>query len=383
MNAKSPKYTNMKTKLMYSLLLSFLLPFALVAQQGGNFKLKGTIKGLNKGIVKMNLLPPSNALVGTAEINNETFILTGKVDQPQKTFIFVEDPSGEVYTAFGMFIEKGELEVYYTPERKYKPQYIKAPFQQDIIKYEEYMRSLPESQQIDKYRVEASEALKKGDNDRVEQIDKDKRILTWKVINKLMSFRKDAALSQSAAFHVCNLGYSLPLEEQPKVFKLFKPELEAKSLYLKEFKENYEKEFKLGKGQIAPNFTLEDLDGKKYSLSDFKGKHVFVQFSASWCGWCKKEIPFIRDAREKLKGKDIVFITINMDKKKTLWENEIKHENITWLCLSNLEGMDSQIAKDYNINSIPASFVVSPDGHIIERNLRGTGVYDFLKTVVK
>ena len=383
MNAKSPKYTNMKTKLMYSLLLSFLLPFALVAQQGGNFKLKGTIKGLNKGIVKMNLLPPSNALVGTAEINNETFILTGKVDQPQKTFIFVEDPSGEVYTAFGMFIEKGELEVYYTPERKYKPQYIKAPFQQDIIKYEEYMRSLPESKQIDKYRVEASAALKEGDNERVEQIDKDKRILTWKVINKLMSFRKDAALSQSAAFHVCNLGYSLPLEEQPKVFKLFKPELEAKSLYLKEFKENYEKEFKLGKGQIAPNFTLEDLDGKKYSLSDFKGKHVFVQFSASWCGWCKKEIPFIRDAREKLKGKDIVFITINMDKKKTLWENEIKHENITWLCLSNLEGMDSQIAKDYNINSIPASFVVSPDGHIIERNLRGTGVYDFLKTVVK
>lgn len=383
MNAKSPKYTNMKTKLMYSLLLSFLLPFALVAQQGGNFKLKGTIKGLNKGIVKMNLLPPSNALVGTAEINNETFILTGKVDQPQKTFIFVEDPSGEVYTAFGMFIEKGELEVYYTPERKYKPQYIKAPFQQDIIKYEEYMRSLPESKQIDKYRVEASAALKEGDNERVEQIDKDKRILTWKVINKLMSFRKDAALSQSAAFHVCNLGYSLPLEEQPKVFKLFKPELEAKSLYLKEFKENYEKEFKLGKGQIAPNFTLEDLDGKKYSLSDFKGKHVFVQFSASWCGWCKKEIPFIRDAREKLKGKDIVFITINMDKKKALWENEIKHENITWLCLSNLEGMDSQIAKEYNINSIPASFVVSPDGHIIERNLRGTGVYDFLKTVVK
>lgn len=383
MNAKSPKYTNMKTKLMYSLLLSFLLPFALVAQQGGNFKLKGTIKGLNKGIVKMNLLPPSNALVGTAEINNETFILTGKVDQPQKTFIFVEDPSGEVYTAFGMFIEKGELEVYYTPERKYKPQYIKAPFQQDIIKYEEYMRSLPESKQIDKYRVEASAALKEGDNERVEQIDKDKRILTWKVINKLMDFSKDAALSQSAAFHVCNLGYSLPLEEQPKVFKLFKPELEAKSLYLKEFKENYEKEFKLGKGQIAPNFTLEDLDGKKYSLSDFKGKHVFVQFSASWCGWCKKEIPFIRDAREKLKGKDIVFITINMDKKKTLWENEIKHENITWLCLSNLEGMDSQIAKDYNINSIPASFVVSPDGHIIERNLRGTGVYDFLKTVVK
>lgn len=383
MNAKSPKYTNMKTKLMYSLLLSFLLPFALVAQQGGNFKLKGTIKGLNKGIVKMNLLPPSNALVGTAEINNETFILTGKVDQPQKTFIFVEDPSGEVYTAFGMFIEKGELEVYYTPERKYKPQYIKAPFQQDIIKYEEYMRSLPESKQIDKYRVEASAALKEGDNERVEQIDKDKRILTWKVINKLMDFSKDAALSQSAAFHVCNLGYSLPLEEQPKVFKLFKPELEAKSLYLKEFKENYEKEFKLGKGQIAPNFTLEDLDGKKYSLSDFKGKHVFVQFSASWCGWCKKEIPFIRDAREKLKGKDIVFITINMDKKKALWENEIKHENITWLCLSNLEGMDSQIAKEYNINSIPASFVVSPDGHIIERNLRGTGVYDFLKTVVK
>ena len=366
-----------------TLLLVLLFPLALMAQTGGDFTLKGTIKGLKKGTLQMTLLPPSNAEVGTCEVTNETFLLKGNIKEPQKVFLFINDDKGDVYTAFGMFIESGDLEVFYTPERKYKPDYPKAPFQQEMMAYEQYMRTLPESSKIDDLRVTISEALKKGNSAVVEQSEKEKKRLTWSLINKLMTNKPDANKSQAVAYLVTRLGYSLPLEDQPKIVNLFVPELKTKAFYLKEFIENYEKEIQLGIGKVAPNFTLEDLAGKKYSLSDFKGKYVFVQFSASWCGWCKKEIPYILSAKEKLEGKDVVFITINMDKKRSLWENDVKKENISWLCLSNLEGMDSQLAKDYNVNSIPASFVVSPEGKITERNLRGDAVYQYLNSVVK
>ena len=61
------------------------------------------------------------------------------------------------------------------------------------------------------------------------------------------------------------------------------------------------------------DFTLSDIDGKVYKLSDFRGKYVLIEFSASWCGWCKLEIPYLKTVYENTKGKNFVMFTVNMD----------------------------------------------------------------------
>ena len=154
--------------------------------------------------------------------------------------------------------------------------------------------------------------------------------------------------------------------------------------YLNKISKYVDQEKKLANGKQAKNFSAKDLNDKEHSLADLKGKYVFLEFSASWCSWCKKEIPFIRKAYEALKDKNIVFVTLMMDEKKERWVNDVEKFNITWLNLSDLKGIrNSQIAKDYNVSAIPASFVINPDGIIIDRDLRGERILSTLKKYVK
>ena len=133
-----------------------------------------------------------------------------------------------------------------------------------------------------------------------------------------------------------------------------------------------------------PNFVAQNEAGTEVSLKDFAGKYLFLEFSASWCGWCKKEIPFIRKAYHAMKDKNVAFVTLMMDDKKEAWLDEIKKFNIEWLTLSDLKGMKkSPITKAYNLNGVPASFLVSPEGKILARDLRGDEVLSTIQRFVE
>ena len=82
--------------------------------------------------------------------------------------------------------------------------------------------------------------------------------------------------------------------------------------------------------------------------------------------------------------KNIVFITLMMDDKRERWVSDVEKYNIEWLNLSDLKGIrNSEIAKDYNVSAIPASFVINPDGIIIDRDLRGERILSTLKEYFK
>ena len=80
----------------------------------------------------------------------------------------------------------------------------------------------------------------------------------------------------------------------------------------------------LAPGKPAPVFNLPDINGKMMSLTDFAGKYVFIDYWATWCGPCKAEIPSYKKLIEDYKAKNIVFISISVDKDKAAWENMVK-----------------------------------------------------------
>jgi len=153
--------------------------------------------------------------------------------------------------------------------------------------------------------------------------------------------------------------------------------------YVMSYKSNNEREKRVQDGCNAFDFSLKDLDGKNYKLSDFKGKYVLLEFSASWCGWCKKEIPYLKRLYKKTRNKNFEMFTINLDKKRNLWEKEVKEEKLPWKVLSDLKAFSGPVAKEYNIHGIPQIFLISPDGKIVKRGLRGDYMINYINDLLK
>ncbi len=129
----------------------------------------------------------------------------------------------------------------------------------------------------------------------------------------------------------------------------------------------YEQVKKLLPGKTAPNFAYKDLKGKLHRLSDFKGKYVYVDVWATWCGPCKAQIPYLKNLAEKFKNKDIQFISVSIDNKKDydVWKNFISEHQMSWLQLFADKDWKSDIVKNYIINGIPHFILIDKNGKII------------------
>jgi len=115
-------------------------------------------------------------------------------------------------------------------------------------------------------------------------------------------------------------------------------------------------------GQVAPTWTLPDIDGKTMSLADFKGKYVYIDFWATWCGPCIAEIPDYRELVKEYAGRNVVFISISVDQDKPKWEAMVKKEKFDWIQLHDAEMMND----DYLVRYIPTFVLIDTEGKIID-----------------
>lgn len=116
-------------------------------------------------------------------------------------------------------------------------------------------------------------------------------------------------------------------------------------------------------GVVAPDFTLNDLDGKPISLSSLKGKYVVLDFWGTWCGWCIKGIPQMKEYYDKYKGKfEILSIDCNDTEEK--WKVGVKKYELPWLNVYNPR--ESKVLSDYGVQGFPTKIIVGPDGKIVK-----------------
>lgn len=124
-------------------------------------------------------------------------------------------------------------------------------------------------------------------------------------------------------------------------------------------------------GSTAPDFTLQTPDGKDISLADYKGKYVLLDFWASWCGPCLREVPNVKKMYDKYHPMGFEILSVSLDDKKDNWTNAIEKYDLNWEHVSSLQGWKCPIVKLYSVSGVPAMFLLDKEGKIISSELRG------------
>ncbi len=136
-------------------------------------------------------------------------------------------------------------------------------------------------------------------------------------------------------------------------------------------------------GSMAPDFTLTDTSGRKVSLSSFKGKYLLIDFWASWCGPCMRELPNVQKIYADFSKKGFDILGVSLDKDRKSWVGAIINKGLPWTQVSDLKYWQSTVVPLYKVEAIPFTVLLDKEGRIIAKNLRGEELYKKVESLVK
>jgi thiol-disulfide isomerase/thioredoxin len=207
------------------------------------------------------------------------------------------------------------------------------------------------------YRDQASVEAKK------DSIDEDLAFL--KVASDIPSqIIKNDLLYNAAKY---GITYTEDIEGYYKIFM----EASTNKKQKEEITRSYDKLKTVAKGQPSPKFNnYENFKGGTTSLDDLKGKYVYIDVWATWCGPCKAEIPSLKKIEEEYKHKNINFVSISVDKKKDhdKWLKMVKEKDLKGYQLFADNDWNSEFVKNYLILGIPRFILIDPEGNIVNSN---------------
>lgn len=128
---------------------------------------------------------------------------------------------------------------------------------------------------------------------------------------------------------------------------------------------------KLKEGAEFPGFEAKGLDGAVVSTAALKGKVVLIDFWATWCGPCVREMPHVIQAYEKFHPQGLEIIGISLDQDRAALDAFLKENKMAWAQVFDGKGWDSELVGKYGITGIPATFLLDRDGKIAGKDLRG------------
>lgn len=258
-----------------------------------------------------------------------------------------------------------------------------SPDQDLLLRVQQTMTNLQNSPYINQLEAEYSRAASQNNKRGIDSIQNEYNNLMAKGFDQVASMLRD----EPASLGLLNLLQQNVLDKD-KYFNLyltvadkFKKEW-PDSRYTKEFVEQVDKMKVTAVGQIAPEIDLPNPEGVQTKLSSLRGKYVLIDFWAKWCGPCRRENPNVVKAYHKFKDKGFEVFGVSLDRTKEDWLQAIAEDGLVWTHVSDLKYFESKAAADYNINAIPFSILVDPQGKILAKNLRGPALEKKLEEVM-
>jgi len=346
-----------------------ILVFALAAfscqSAKDEYSIKGSIDGVDKGKVYLQkIVNGQPKTVDSTDISGGKFAFKGKLEIPDFRVLRLNDR--DYFAQF--FLDNANITVAAKKDSLRATKITGSPTNDVFKTYVAEMDKL--SKDVMALQGKYQNAMASNDQDAANKakIDYQAMIDNNKVFTK--NFIKEHSNSVVSAFILMQFASQLESKEVEEMVGKFAPEIE-KSEYVTQLKEFVQEQKKTDDGAVAPDFTMNDTEGKPVSLSSFKGKIVLVDFWASWCGPCRQENPNVVKLYQQYHSKGFEILGVSLDRGKDEWLKAIKADNLTWTHVSDLKYWQNAAARLYGVNSIPQSFLLDKEGKIIGKSLRG------------
>lgn len=136
-------------------------------------------------------------------------------------------------------------------------------------------------------------------------------------------------------------------------------------------------------GIVAPDFEATTLAGKPFRLAELRGKVVLLDFWATWCAPCVAELPNVRKLHDQYSRDGLVVVGISFDRNADAARAFVADEHLDWTQIFAEKADKSPLADIYGVSAIPATFLIGPDGKVIDRDLRGEQLRDATQRAVE
>jgi thiol-disulfide isomerase/thioredoxin len=218
------------------------------------------------------------------------------------------------------------------------------------------------------------------------EVSIDERIQFYKKtrVDAMSSFTQSHILEYLKAQYIQEELSSFEMEKALEALLKFRETYPA-SIFISNLEYQQSKRGQLAKGNPAPDIKGVDTLGNGVSLSDFKGKVVYVDVWATWCGPCRQEFPFSKKLKTEFEGqKDVAFMYVSIDDDKEDWLKYLKKDpEFEGEHLFVEGGWDSQVSESYMIEGIPRYILIDKEGKIVAANASRPSSGDKIKEEIK
>ncbi len=349
-------------------LVLFAVILAVSCKTEPQYKINGNVEGV-EGMVYLKKQGEERDLikVDSATVENNMFILKGKIDSDELYYLQLGDENNIV----PVFMSNADIKVTGNIENL-KDVLVEGSVPNDLLKsYTDAADMIQEKQKT--LYTEYKELSAKGEltPEKEEQIKSDYEALNNELQETGMKFINNNVNSTVAAFLTTRQMYAMEFAELEELFNKF-AEPVKNSTYGKKISDKLELMKKTAVGQPFIDFSMADVDGKELRLADYTGKGLLLlDFWASWCGPCRAENPNLVAAYEKYHDKGFEIFGVSFDGNKDKWIEAIEADKMNWIHVSDLKAWQCAAGKLYGIQSIPSNVLIDKEGKIIAKNLRG------------
>ena len=336
-----------------------------------SFRIIGNVKGIpDSAIVILNA---NNINLDSALVLNEKFELTGSLAEPANALLFI--PSTKDYKIF--WIEKSEITFNAEAGRFYDARIVGSPLQNKsdsllakVILFRKAQDSLLNILSLDSAKIDKDSILKE-----VKEIKKEEKQEEYLIVKN-----NPSSLISANLLDVYKTTWEK--EKVNSLYESFTNELKNSS-YGRSIKYYLEVSVNPKVGEKYADFESIDVNGKSIKLSDVKAKAILLDFWASWCFPCREENKNLVKVYEDYNKIGFEIFGVSGDIKRDHWIKAIEEDKLIWINVFDGKGMDSKPILIYGINGIPDNFLISSDGIIVARNLRGDELRKNLDQLLK